>query len=215
MINFYSGTPGSGKSLNVARTIANRLNNNRDIITNMAINLDNVKKTRLFLKRKLGSYTYFKNSDLTVDFLYKYAEDNHIRGKEGQTLIIIDEAQMLFSPTIVKLKNQENRNYRVDWLEFFTQHRRLGYDIILISQFDKLIDAQVRCLFEYNVIHRKVNNFKIGRILSLFKIHLFVTSTYWYGIREKCGNEFFLYSKKYNTIYDSYEFQTRNIVRSA
>lgn len=230
MIYFYSGTPGSGKSLRVARDIVNKLTiNKQNVIGNMRINYDYIRTSRLREKinkvskrlfkreifksvyKKCGSYFYVKNDKMTVDFLYKYAKKHHVYGKEGQTLLVIDEAQMLFSPTVIKLKRLEDVHYRTDWLEFMTQHRRLGYNIILVSQFDRLIDPQIRCLFEYNHIHRKINNFKIGFVLSLLKLSLFVSVQYWYGVRQKTGQEFFTYSKKYAKIYDSYEFQKSSI----
>ncbi len=251
MIYFYSGTPGSGKSLRVAKDIVAKLRIKRqNVITNMNIDYNYIIqskfKTRLnrlysftckhlfrsvnkvlgLLKRKqlevkpramfkdtrvkgCGKYFYLNNKNFNVKYFYDYAMAHHKRGVEGQTLIVIDEAQMLFSPSVIKLKRMEDVNYRVDWLEFFTQHRRLGYNIILISQFDRLIDAQVRCLFEYNHIHRKVNNFKLGWLLGIFKVSLFISIQYWYGIKQKMGSEFFTYRKKYSRIYDSYEFQKK------
>lgn len=227
MIYFYSGTPGSGKSLRVARDIKQKLLlRKQNVIGNMYINFKYLRtshfkvkvnsmfnklfKKNLFktvYKKNIGNYYYISNDKMTVDFLYNYAKKFHVYGKEGQTLLVIDEAQMLYSPTVIKLKKQEYPHFRTDWLEFYTQHRRLGFNIILVSQFDRLIDPQIRCLFEYNHIHRKVNNFGAGWIFSLMRMSLFVSVHYWYGIRQKTGMEFFTYSKKYAEIFDSYEFQ--------
>lgn len=206
MIYFYSGTPGSGKSLQVAKDIVSKLTiKKQNVIANIDINRESVSKGLFGLKRKTGRFFYINNKNLTPEFLYKYAYKYHVKGREGQTLLVIDEAQMIFSPTVVKLKCQEDKEYRVKWLDFFTQHRHLGYNIIIISQFDRLIDAQVRCLFEYNVIHRKVNNFKIGWVLSVFKMSVFCSVHYWYGVNQKCGAQFYMYRKKWSKIYDSYK----------
>jgi len=208
MIYFYSGTPGSGKSLQVAKDIVSKLKiKKQNVIANMDINMDYIQRGLFGRKKKTGRFFYIRNKYMTPDFLYKYAMKYHVKGKEGQTLLVIDEAQMVFSPTVVKLKCQEFgcKDYRVQWLDFFTQHRHLGYNIILISQFDRLIDAQVRCLFEYNVIHRKVNNFKIGWILSVFRLSAFCAVHYWYGVNQKCGANWFFYSNRYSKIYDSYK----------
>lgn len=223
MIYFYSGTPGSGKSLRVARDILIKLRvKKQNVISNMEINyayiradhfksfVNRVFNKQIFKKpyKKVGKFFYIDNIKLTPNFLYKYAAKYHKKGVEGQTLLVLDEAQLIFSPTVVKIKCQEDKNYRNDWLKFFTQHRKLGYNIVLISQFDRLIDPQLRCLFEYNCIHRKVNNFGIGSILSLFKISVFVSVHYWYGAgaNARIGSEFYTYSKKYSRIYDSYKF---------
>ena len=38
----------------------------------------------------------------------------------------------------------------------FSQHRKLGYRVILIAQFDRMLDRQIRSVLEYEYIHRKV-----------------------------------------------------------
>ena len=37
---------------------------------------------------------------------------------------------------------------------FFSQHRKLGYRVILVAQFSEMIDKQIRALIEYEYIHR-------------------------------------------------------------
>lgn len=239
MITFMSGTPGSGKSLSTAQEVEFWLKTlKKNVIANVVYNTDYI------LKGKTGGrFYYLDNTKFTTDFLYKYALKFHELGKEHQTLIVIDEAQVLFSPTACKLFGEQklypssmcnsckhrdtekclkemcnalpaNKSYRQNWLEFFTQHRHLGFDIILISQFDKLIDAQLRCLFEYNYVHRKANNFRtIGRLLTIFGIQLFVQVQYWYGSREKNGSKMFFYRKKYSKIYDSYAYRDKIVAK--
>lgn len=216
MIYFYSGTPGSGKSLSVSRDLITKIRvSKQNVISNMIIDHEYLYKLNLPMKIKkkfkkkynssFGVHVYKKNNELTPEFLYQYAFENHKKGQEGQTLIIIDEAQNIFSPTVVKLKTQEEKDYRVKWLEFFTQHRHLGYNVILISQFDKLIDPQIRCLFEFNIIHRQANSFGfIGMILSILKLKLFVRVTYFYGLNQRISSEYFFYRKKLSLLYDSY-----------
>ena len=220
LIYFYSGTPGSGKSLRVARDIVAKLKiRKQNVITNMSVNYDYIRTSRFkeWLNKKFGTkydtkikdmgrLYYVPDNKLTVEFLYQYAMKFHKRGVEGQTLLIIDEAQMKFAPNTMKLMNQMDIHYRQKWLDFFTQHRHLGYNIIVVSQFDRLIDPQVRCLFEYECRHRKINNYgAIGMILSLFKFSVFVQVEYWYGLKARISSNFFLYSPKYAKIYDSYK----------
>lgn len=69
MINLYSGTPGSGKSLMAAYEIINRLNLRRDVIANFPIDLS------YFGKRKIGRFTWLDNSELTVSYLLDYAKN--------------------------------------------------------------------------------------------------------------------------------------------
>lgn len=192
MIKLYSGTPGSGKSYHVARDILTNLRMGRNVITNIEINLDIVTNNG---KRKIGDYTYVSILDMTTQYLFEYAYKTHKKGQEGQTLIVLDECQIIFNP------REFGRGDRKDWILFFTKHRHLGYNVILITQFDRLLDRQIRCLLEYEVKHRKCNN--RGALIFL-PFTFFVSITIWYGVREKLSSEFFIYRKKYAQLYDSY-----------
>lgn len=214
MIWLYSGTPGSGKSLHTAQDIERKLKRGQRVIANFPVELHEVrkKKVRFFLERTgmvfknddsltddIGEYIYKDNSELTVSFLVNYARKNHKLGKEGQTLLIIDECSVQFNPRDFGRKDRDG------WIKFFQHHRKLGYNVILISQNDRLIDRQIRSFIEYDVKHRKVNNFKtLGMIFSLFRVQLFIAVTYWYGVREKTGSEFFRYNKRHGKFYDTF-----------
>lgn len=198
MIELYSGTPGSGKSLHTAKEIRTRLRKHkRVIIGNFYVNTKAVKRCK-------GSYLYVANDRLTPDRLLRFSR--HLsrrlgrRLKEGEILLIIDEAQLLFN-------SREWQNLaRAGWLSFFSQHRHYGYDIILAAQFDRMLDRQVRCLIEYECLHRKVSNFGyIGFFIGLLTgNNLFVSVKRWYPIKERVEGSFFLGSKKLFSIYDSY-----------
>lgn len=193
MIYLYSGTPGSGKSLNSIRDIINKLKTGGNVIANFPINTELIKHRK---NKKLGKFIYKENKDLTVDFLTNFALTNHVKGKENQTLIVIDEAQALFNPRDFRDVNRKDYNH------FFSLHRHLGYSIILITQNDRLLDKQIRCLLEYEIKHRKVNNFKmIGKMLPF---STFACVTYWYGVKEKMEVNFFNYKKSLSNLYDSY-----------
>lgn len=195
MIYFYSGTPGSGKSLHVAIDIYNKLRLKKgNVIATFPVNLDVVTKNG---KKKIGDFTHIDISEISVEFLVKYAMEHHKEQKEGQTLVVIDECQIIFNP------REFNRNDRLKWVTFFTQHRKLGFNFILISQFDRLVDRQIRCLFEYDIKHRKINNFGVGMFLP---VSTFIAVTYWYGVREKVSSEIFIYKKKFGRMYDIFTY---------
>ena len=156
MIEFYSGTPGSGKSLHVAKRIWIKLFiKKQNVIANFNINQELYNK-----KKKKGMFDYITNMELTPDYLIEYALLNHKPGIENQTLVVIDECQLMFNS-----RDWQNKN-RMAWIEFFTLHRHYGYNFILVSQMDRLVDRQIRALFEYDVVHRKINNFKFGQYLA-------------------------------------------------
>ncbi|WP_124040535.1 zonular occludens toxin domain-containing protein [Clostridium perfringens] len=191
MIDLYSGTPGSGKSLHVARDIFVKLNIKKEcVISNFPINLN------LIRKKSREKFLYLDNSELTVNALVDFAKKNHVIGKENQTLLVIDECQTFFNP------REFARKDRLEWNNFFSQHRKLGFSVILVTQNDRLIDRQIRALIEYETKHRKVNNFKVGKLLP---IPTFACVTYWYGVREKLDVSFFFMRKKYSNLYDSYK----------
>ena len=195
MIFLYSGTPGSGKSLHTARVIYFTLKRGLPIIANFDVDLMKIKKAT-------GEFLQVDNDELSPELLTEYSRkyfDNRPI-KEGEITLIIDEAQILFNAREWNLPN------RKEWLKFFTQHRKYGYDIILIAQFDRMLDRQVRSLIEYEQIHRKVSNFGWkGKILSIvLGGHMHVSVKVWYPMKEKVGSEFFRASKKYYSLYDTF-----------
>lgn len=194
MIYLFSGTPGSGKSLHAARDIYNRLCSRKypNCICNFPVNLKAIKRLN-----DNHMFTYVENKDLTPDYLRWYASTYHKLGIENQTLLVVDEAQIVWNSR----EWQSNVN-RLDWISFFTQHRKLGFNIILISQNDRMLDRQIRCNIEYEVKHRKVNNFKFFRFIP-FKV--FVAVSYWYGLNERLDSEFFRFRQKYADIYNSFD----------
>lgn len=231
MIRFYSGTPGSGKSLHVASDIEHYIKNGKNVIANFEINDSIIKAKRGKTK---GSFVYLNNYQLTenityiemqtdayaktkyiekyktpLDALYYFALNFHKRNEKGQilekqTLLVIDEAQIIFNS-----RSWQSRN-RQEWVTFFTQHRKYGFEIIIISQFQTLIDKQIRGCFEFEVMHRKVMNYKsIGFILScLFGGNLFVAVEHLCSVRGKQGKtstQFIVGKKKYFDLYNSYK----------
>ena len=87
----------------------------------------------------------------------------------------------------------------MEWIKFFSQHRKLGYNFILVAHFDRMIDKQIRCLIEYEVAHMKINNFFV-----LLPFTFFLAVERWYGQRMKTGHMTFPYRKKIAELYDSY-----------
>lgn len=193
MITLYSGTPGSGKSLHCARTIKNWSRLGYPVIGNFPVDLS---------MHKRAAFTYCPNNQMTPEFLIDYSRQRFgdKPAKEGSILLVIDECQLLFNA------REWQHSGRAQWLSFFTQHRKLGYDIILIAQFDRMIDRQIRSLIEYEYIHRKMSNFGWqGKLLSLFfGGKTFIAVKMWYPLHERLGSELFHARKSLYRIYDSY-----------
>lgn len=195
MITLYSGTPGSGKSLHASENLLHCVNLHKKlVITNYEINKDRLKNPDLCIT--------FDNSDITPQKLYDISNNFFLERprKESQIVLFIDEAQLLFNS-----RNYSQSN-RMAWLSFFSQHRKYGFDVILMAQFDRMLDRQIRSLIEYQFIHRKVSNFGFfGKILSfLFFGNLFICVKQWYPLKQVLGHEFFTARKKYYSLYDTF-----------
>lgn len=196
-IQLYTGTPGSGKSFHAAKDIVRWMKRDRGLICNFPVNEG-------FVGKKLKAHVeYWDNSELTAERLVAYALDRHKIGKEGQTLVVIDECQIIFNC------RDFGRKDRNAWVTFFAQHRKLGFNVILITQSDRMLDRQIRSLVEEEIKHRKLNNYGFGGgMLSLLTLGRtwFIAIQYWYGgNRLKLGQTVFPYRKRYSEVYDSYK----------
>ena len=193
MIWFYSGTPGSGKSLNSARAIYyNLFKYKRDVIANFDINKDVYDK-----KKKKGAFTFISNRDLSAEKLINLSIERgyYQNKKEGQCLVVIDEASIIFN------SRNWNSKGRMEWLDFFVHHRKYGYNIIMISQFSGQIDKQIREVFEYEFVHRKLTNYGFMRLLP-FNVFMVIERAAKFKMKNNTST--FLYSKKYANLYDTY-----------
>lgn len=194
MIYLYSGTPGSGKSLHMAQDIYWSVKNGHPVIANFDIDVTKIKNPK-------GQFIYLDNMHVTPDLLIKfstvYFKDHKF--KEGYIKLFLDEAQLLFNA------REWNCKGRKEWLSFFTQHRKYGYDVYLVAQFDKMIDKQIRSLIEYEYVHRKVKNFgALGQVMNAFAGGgLILAVKRWYPIGEKIGTEGIRISSRYYSLYDT------------
>jgi zona occludens toxin (predicted ATPase) len=193
MIYLYTGTPGSGKSLHAAQDILMASFKGKQVIANFAV------RATAKQKRQGKAPIYWDNTEITPKKLIQYAKANHKKGLEDQTLLVIDECQIMFNCRAFNAKGRE------EWIKFFSLHRHFGYKIILITQYDRSIDRQIRVMAEYEVKHRCANNFKlIGLIMTLFRVRVFIAIEKWYGINEINSREMFFFRKRYANVYDSY-----------
>lgn len=195
MIYLFSGTPGSGKSLHVARLIYDTLRFRRlPVVANFDIN----PGVRGYRER----FAYRPNDLLTPSWLRGFAasywDGRPVR--EDSILLVIDEAQLVFNA------RSWSASQRMEWVSFFSQHRHMGYKVVLIAQFDRMIDRQIRCLVEIEEKHRRLDRFGLkGKLLSLpFGGRLFCSVSYYYGLNEKVGTSWYLPRRRYFRLYDSY-----------
>lgn len=207
MIVLYTGTPGSGKSLHAAHDIREALNKirgeDRPVIANFDVNTTSVKRPQAF--------HYYPNHELTPDLVTSFCDDfwTHTRRhfSEDYVLLILDECSILFNSRMWSDKGRKGKNdSRMDWLEFFSQHRKYGVKVILIAQSAKMIDNQFRMLTEYEINHRKVSNMGLfGALIGgLFANRLFMKVKYLFQCSERLGWNLSIARKKDMDMYDTY-----------
>lgn len=205
MIEIFTGTPGSGKSLHAASRLCGLLRSGHLVITNFEIDRKRVPNPDLLVtldNTKLKTPKFIRS---VVDD-YWQTTGKHI--KEGQIILFVDEAQLLFN------SREWSKTQGSGWISFFTQHRKYGVDVVLIAQFIEMIDRQVRSLIEYEHIHRKISNFGgVGLIAGIFLLlvnlftfgKLFVGIKIWVPLKQRVGAEFFVARPGLYKIYDTYK----------
>lgn len=190
MITLYSGTPGSGKSYHAVELALRMLKRGKFVIANFPMKF--TKKEQKIGKR----FYYWPNEQITVYNLVVFAIEKGMihKKQESQALVVIDEAGGRFNCREYAAKD------RKEWLDFFSQHRKIGFDFVLVAQNDRMLDRQIRAQIETEKKHRKCNNFGPFAILPF---PFFVCVEYWYTAKLRVGAEFFIFRKKIAEHYDS------------
>lgn len=190
-----TGTPGSGKSLDMAFRIYCNVRTGKKVVANFDMDVSKLKNGRELFEQ-------VENEELTPERLVQISKAyfaDHKYG-EGRLKLYIDESQVLFN------SRNWNDGKRPAWIKFFTQHRKLGYDVYLVAQFDMMLDKQLRALVEYQLIHRKLNQVGwVGALASLlFLGHpVVVCVTYWYPMKQRLRAEWTIGGKYLYRLYDT------------
>jgi hypothetical protein len=213
MIKIYTGTPGASKTFSAVKELSQKLRYGKRIVTNITITLPPKLE-------KLSKRLYiWDNADITVDNFKDFAAQHHKTDKNGdmrdeaQTVVFIDEAHLLFGENYIGDKQS-----KMDWEEFFSQHRKYGYDIVLVTQHIRRIDRCIRenleseiMCFKFEYMPLKGMMFMIFQVIcKLLKIPLFVSITQCVHLhnRELREKHFFFYKKKIGRMYRTFKMYT-------
>lgn len=232
--DLYSGVAGTGKSYHVAQIIYNKLRNGINIISNVDIDISKIPPKG---NKPLGKYIFVTNIEWLSNSIRQYKKDyrgnltpiiepcndkfSSVQGLKGfalnfhktdnkghivlhQTLLIFDECHKIWE------SRTWNRKDRLPWIDFLTQFRKWGYDCILISQSENMIDKQIRAsVIEHKIIHRNVSRFKkLGQLIAIpFGGNLFACVETDYTMSSKSAakiRSYFIFGNdKYFDIYDT------------
>jgi len=191
-IILYSGTPGSYKSYHAVKECLTWLKQGRNLITNFPLLYQKrIKKIR-------GVYEQVTNDELTIDYLIDFAIKHHKKGVKAQTLLVIDEASIKFNS-----REFQNKD-RLQWVNFFANHRHFNFDVILIAQQDRMIDRQIRMLIETEYRHRALKHYGfVGMMANLLFRGFFIVIERWYPAQTRVGSSFGIFNKRIANCYDT------------
>lgn len=204
MIEVAQGSPGSGKSaVAVARAIMH-LKKGGVVACNFSLVdgwaeaiIRNSLKYRImnllspFLPGLAAKYLYERSLSLykrfyRVDSLAAIRQIKPVQeavdqykdtGKysEGSGMLILDECQLVFN------SRKWEKNFQ--WIEFFTQHRKLGWNVILIAHHIDMLDSQIRPLAEYESRFRNMQKLRLPVIgIPMSPIPLFLIIKRYAGL---------------------------------
>ncbi len=137
MIKMFCGRPGSGKSYIASKQAIKFMEKGRPVFSNYPICFHS------------GKYEY-RSLQLTRDMIRKGAYP-------PGSLIIVDECNHWFN-------SRNFKEFNVQDLIFFTQHRHIGLDMFLISQHPQRVDVSIREIV--NLYYEIIN---IGPFSLIFK----------------------------------------------
>lgn len=205
-LTIYSGTPGSGKTLHAVADIRDALNKprgaDRPVLANFPVRAD--------LCRRPQAFHQYTNAEITPSLITGFCDefwDSGVRDySEDYILVVLDEVSLIFNSRLWNSKGTKGMNNgRMDWLEFFSQHRKYGVKVILIAQSAKMIDNQFRMLCDDEVNHRSIRNMgMVGGALDVLTGHrLFMLVHYLFQSNERLGMRMFLRTRGVCDMYDT------------
>ena len=179
MIELYCGTPGSGKSASMMVELVYHLLSGGVVATNFRLTehwAEDIVKWRYKRARKDQEYCLKKARELWLRTFYvgtadsvkllskamkrgdgkgleKFCSPKMAKRREGMGRLFIDEAQLYF--------NSRTWRDNMGFIEFFTQHRKLRWDVVLVAHAEDMIDGQIRNLVEMVSCYRALHNVKM------------------------------------------------------
>jgi hypothetical protein len=131
---------------------------------------------------------------------------------EGRGVMLLDEAHMWLNSRTWDadesgrgLSKAEAVANRLKIIRFFSQHRKLGWTVYLVTQDEGNLDNQVRRNFEYHVHLKNLAKLPIPGIgLRWCPVNVFVAVTTWHdNEKTRLGSSFYLLRKSIAGLYDT------------
>lgn len=182
MIVLVTGPPGAGKSYYAVRKLAQALDEGKVVATNVELRedwadvIDKHNKVRWLRPRRRRAWNDLAPRSFVQSHTLSELFNLRIRGTgESRGVMLLDEAHNWMNARSWSAKDRE------DIVRFFTQHRKLGWDVYLIAQDAEMIDKQVRTLFEYHVSLRNLRKAKVMGFIPLTPFNTFLAIWRWHS----------------------------------
>jgi zona occludens toxin (predicted ATPase) len=230
-IYLRTGQPGHGKSYGAVRVIKSALESGQWVATNIELKPGwaltmarmnvfrrmvpgRVAKTaadfesRLYVSHDLGEFSRLR---LPPCGRCDSCRAGHRCRKEGRGRLVLDEAHNWLNARTwdadesgMSLTKNEAVQKRLSIVRLFSQHRKLGWHVDLITQDEANLDRQVRSLFEYHVHLKNLRRYKVFGLFPVVPCNVFVAVTTWHdNAKTRLGAETFLLNKKLAACYDT------------
>jgi hypothetical protein len=209
-IMIVEGPPGSGKSFSCVRRIVAALDAGKFVATNVEL------KPGWELRAARSNWIRRLVPGLVEKTAASYRKRTYISGsldelmrvrmpgsKEGRGVMILDEAHNWCNARTWNAGGGDGKGRREDLVRFFSQHRKIGWDIYLITQRGENIDAQIRTLAEYRILLRNMRRFKVMGV-PLMPFNFFLAIWTWEGgVGTIVKRESYLLNKRIAGLYDT------------
>jgi hypothetical protein len=185
LIALVTGPPGAGKSYYAVRKAAKALQDGKIVAGNVELREDwpqyVARRDPVLWAKPWARARWLGEGERSARARFHFTEDLdelfRIRlagSREGRGVMLLDEAHNWMN---ARSWSAGDRNRIV---RFFSQHRKLGWDVYLIAQQAEMIDKQVRGLFEYHVHLRNLRKARFMG-LPLSPVNLFLSVWTWHA----------------------------------
>ena len=189
MIELITGVPGAGKSYYSVRFIVRSVKKGRVVVTNVPLREDWAQQLAAAGWHKWRNPEHVARRRERYENLVYITDDFddmlrvRVEGEgEGRADMVVDECQRwLDSRTwdqAVGMTKDEAIVHRKKRLDFFSAHRHHGYNVYLLTQDARNIDARIQRLYEYIVYLKNLKRVKVLGV-PIFPVNLFVANRCW------------------------------------
>lgn len=231
MIELVTGKPGAGKSYYSVRAIHQALERGQLVATNVelsegwAANMARANGFRRLIPGRVRKVEqrYARSVYVTADLAEigrlrlagcgrcKTCKAGKVCAKEGRGLLVLDEAHMWLN---ARTWDQDDAGrglgrdaavrQRLAIVRLFTQHRKLGWNVVLITQDEANLDTQVRRNFEYHTHLKNLRRFRVAGLVPLVPFNLFVAIRHWHdSAKSVVGRQVFTLNRRVARCYDT------------